>query len=138
MITRFKNALLNAVSSPVLDGSNSSSVVSVRGGGSSASSTSAVPHSFSSPHLNGNSETSLTNKNARLQQPQHVGSSSDYSPGGGSNGFQERVKRYEYGRPHFLQLSTPDEIVVTADHIVRPIIVPRDLTELPWETGYAE
>ncbi|ODM98036.1 Protein phosphatase 1H [Orchesella cincta] len=139
MISRFKNALLNAVSSPVLDASNTSSV-SGRGGGSSSTSTttsssSAVPHSYSSPHLNGNSETSLTNKNARLQQPQHHGSS-DYNAA--ANGFQERVKRYEYGRPHFLQLNSPDEIAVTADHIVRPIIVPRDLTHLPWETGYAE
>ncbi|CAL8118760.1 unnamed protein product [Orchesella dallaii] len=139
MISRFKNALLNAVGSPVQDSSNASTV-SGRGGGSSSSqstssSSSAVPHSYSTPHLNGNSETSLTNKNARLQQPQHHGSS-DYS--GGANGYQERVKRYEYGRPHFLQLSSPDEIAVTADHIVRPIIVPRDLTHLPWETGYAE
>lgn len=130
MISRFKNALLNAVSSPVLEGSSASSSVSVRGGGSSSS---GVPHSLSSPHLNGNSETSLTNKNARLQQP----STSDYSPSG-VNTLPVRTKRYEYGRPHFLQLNTTDEIAVTADHIVRPIIVPRDLTHLPWETGYAE
>lgn len=137
MISRFKNAFLNAVSSPVLEGSNSSSSgVSSRGGGSTASS-SAVPHSYSSPHLNGNSDTTLTNKNARLQQSV-LGASSDFNSGGSSNGVQERVKRYEYGRPHFLQLSTPDEITVTADHVVRPIIVPRDLTHLPWETGYAE
>lgn len=49
-----------------------------------------------------------------------------------------KTKKYEYGRPHFLQLVTADEITVTADHVVRPIIVPRDLSFLPWEAGYAE
>ena len=38
----------------------------------------------------------------------------------------------------FLQLFTDDEIQATADHLVRPIIVPRDMNVLPWNTGYAE
>ena len=34
-------------------------------------------------------------------------------------------EKYKYQRPHFLKLETEDEIQVTADHSVRPIIVPR-------------
>jgi serine/threonine protein phosphatase PrpC len=37
-----------------------------------------------------------------------------------------------------LQLNTDDEVQVTADHSIRPIIVPRDITKLPWNSGYAE
>merc|ERR1719342_1323992 len=47
-------------------------------------------------------------------------------------------EKYKYQRPHFLKLETEDEIQVTADHSVRPIIVPRDVTALPWSAGYAE
>ncbi|XP_043461976.1 protein phosphatase 1H [Leptopilina heterotoma] len=42
-----------------------------------------------------------------------------------------------YSRPSFLGL-TNDEIQVSADHRVRPIMVPRDLSRLPWCAGYAE
>ena len=52
---------------------------------------------------------------------------------------QSKVKvKYAYQRPIFLQLFTEDEIQVTADHMVRPIMVPRDVQILPWFTGYAE
>ena len=46
--------------------------------------------------------------------------------------------KYAYQRPIFLQLFTDDEIEVTADHLVRPIMVPRDVNILPWYAGYAE
>ena len=46
--------------------------------------------------------------------------------------------KYAYQRPIFLQMFTEDEIQVTADHGIRPIIVPRDFQILPWFTGYAE
>lgn len=46
--------------------------------------------------------------------------------------------KYRYQRPAFLKLDTDDEIQVTADHAVRPIIVPRDVNALPWNAGYAE
>lgn len=46
--------------------------------------------------------------------------------------------KYAYQRPIFLQLFSDDEIQVTADHMVRPIMVPRDVQILPWFTGYAE
>ena len=36
------------------------------------------------------------------------------------------------------KLFTDDEIQVTADHLVRPIMVPRDVHILPWFAGYAE
>lgn len=47
-------------------------------------------------------------------------------------------QKYSYQRPAFLKLETDDEIQVTADHSVRPIIVPRDVSALPWYSGYAE
>lgn len=46
--------------------------------------------------------------------------------------------KFPYGRPTFLQLLTADELRASANHNVRPIIVPRDLNLLPWGTGYAE
>lgn len=46
--------------------------------------------------------------------------------------------KFEYGRPSFLQLLTPDELKASADHNVRPIIVPRDISMMPFNTGYAE
>ncbi|XP_055590880.1 protein phosphatase 1H [Uranotaenia lowii] len=47
-------------------------------------------------------------------------------------------EKFRYARPQFLQLLTYDELKASADHNVRPIIVPRDLSLLPWNTGYAE
>lgn len=46
--------------------------------------------------------------------------------------------KFRYTRPTFLQLVTDDEVQVSADHVIRPIIVPRDITKLPWNSGYAE
>lgn len=46
--------------------------------------------------------------------------------------------KFTYGRPQFLQLASYDELKASADHNVRPIIVPRDISILPWNTGYAE
>lgn len=46
--------------------------------------------------------------------------------------------KFQYQRPPFLQLLTPDELKASADHNVRPIIVPRDVGALPFCTGYAE
>lgn len=46
--------------------------------------------------------------------------------------------KFVYARPPFLQLITYDELKASADHNVRPIIVPRDITVMPWFTGYAE
>ncbi|GFQ90765.1 protein phosphatase 1H, partial [Trichonephila clavata] len=41
--------------------------------------------------------------------------------------------KFRYTRPTFLQLTSDDEVQVSADHVIRPIIVPRDITKLPWE-----
>lgn len=46
--------------------------------------------------------------------------------------------KFQYSRPHFLQFHTEEEILVSADHHIRPIIVPRDISKLPWNSGYAE
>ncbi|XP_076053951.1 protein phosphatase 1H [Oratosquilla oratoria] len=55
-----------------------------------------------------------------------------------SSNAERKAVRFPYTRPHFLQLNTEDEIQVTADHNIRPIICPRDISRLPWNTGYAE
>jgi len=49
----------------------------------------------------------------------------------------EKAPKYPYSRPHFLSFQK-DEIQVSADHQIRPIIVPRDISKLPWQSGYAE
>jgi protein phosphatase 1H len=60
-------------------------------------------------------------------------------PRQGSPTSQTTIRqKYNYQRPAFLKLETEDEIQVTADHNVRPIIVPRDVSALPWNAGYAE
>ncbi|XP_004523953.1 protein phosphatase 1H isoform X1 [Ceratitis capitata] len=51
---------------------------------------------------------------------------------------QKKPDKFAYARPRFLQLLTIDELRASADHNVRPIIVPRDTNLLPWGTGYAE
>lgn len=51
---------------------------------------------------------------------------------------EAKVPKYRYTRPKFLQLRTDDEIIVSADHQIRPIILPRDVSSLPWKSGYAE
>jgi len=56
----------------------------------------------------------------------------------GGTGVKPNKQKYSYQRPAFLKLATEDEIQVTADHAVRPIIVPRDVSILPWSAGYAE
>jgi len=58
--------------------------------------------------------------------------------GGSPTHTKPSREKYRYQRPHFLRLETEDEIQVTADHAVRPIIVPRDVSALPWAAGYAE
>ncbi|XP_016923739.1 protein phosphatase 1H isoform X1 [Drosophila suzukii] len=56
----------------------------------------------------------------------------------GGSGSQPLPDKFPYARPPFLQLLTADELRASADHNVRPIIVPRDINLLPWGTGYAE
>lgn len=46
--------------------------------------------------------------------------------------------KFKYTRPSFLLLTSDDEIQVSADHVIRPIIVPRDISKIPWNSGYAE
>lgn len=69
----------------------------------------------------------------------------DGSGGGGGGGghhhsySKKRLPdKFQYARPVFLQLLTLDELRASADHNVRPIIVPRDISILPFGTGYAE
>ncbi|EFN76404.1 protein phosphatase 1H [Harpegnathos saltator] len=54
-----------------------------------------------------------------------------------NSNYVVEVENKPYSRPSFLGLTT-EETQVSADHRVRPIIVPRDLSRLPWCAGYAE
>ncbi|XP_032666882.1 protein phosphatase 1H [Odontomachus brunneus] len=54
-----------------------------------------------------------------------------------NSNYVVEVENKPYSRPSFLGL-TAEETQVSADHRVRPIIVPRDLSRLPWCAGYAE
>ncbi|GAB6029330.1 hypothetical protein CHUAL_005097 [Chamberlinius hualienensis] len=65
-----------------------------------------------------------------------VGSNGE-SSGGSGDGNRTNLK-FPYKRPAFLQFATEEEMLVSEDHQIRPIIVPRDLTKLPWKGGYAE
>lgn len=47
------------------------------------------------------------------------------------------LPKFDYTRPEFIGLSA-DEMQVSADHQVRPIMIPRDTHRLPWNAGYAE
>lgn len=64
--------------------------------------------------------------------------SPDKSNDVGPNGEPKLPLKFPYSRPHFLQLNGEDEIQVAGDHAIRPIIVPRDISKLPWNSGYAE
>lgn len=60
-------------------------------------------------------------------------------PRPGEDRLDNRLQpKFPYSRPYFLHLSSEDEIQVTGDHQIRPIIVPRDISKLPWNSGYAE
>ncbi|XP_065083419.1 protein phosphatase 1H [Ochlerotatus camptorhynchus] len=61
-----------------------------------------------------------------------------HSRDGDHGGKGNLPEKFRYARPQFLQLLTYDELKASADHNVRPIIVPRDISLLPWSTGYAE
>lgn len=50
----------------------------------------------------------------------------------------DKTTKFIYSRPEFLKLKSADEINVSADHVIRPIILPRDSSRLPWRSGYAE
>nr|CAD7197143.1 unnamed protein product [Timema douglasi] len=46
--------------------------------------------------------------------------------------------KFPYSRPTFLQFHSDEEIAFSSDHQMRPIIVPKDISKLPWDSGYAE
>ena len=55
----------------------------------------------------------------------------------GQSRKDDRAIKFPYSRPDFLNL-TNDEVQVSADHGIRPILVPRDIGKIPWKSGYAE
>ncbi|OQR79861.1 protein phosphatase 1H-like, partial [Tropilaelaps mercedesae] len=57
--------------------------------------------------------------------------------GTGPNNDSRKLK-FNYSRPEFLQLGSSEEIQASADHTLRPILVPRNISLLPWTAGYAE
>uniref|UniRef100_A0A8C4PYC8 Protein phosphatase, Mg2+/Mn2+ dependent, 1H n=1 Tax=Eptatretus burgeri TaxID=7764 RepID=A0A8C4PYC8_EPTBU len=57
---------------------------------------------------------------------------------GTGTGDPGQTARFSYGRPDFLNLNT-DELECSADHMARPILIPREAgRKMPWNTGYAE
>ncbi|XP_022671280.1 protein phosphatase 1H-like [Varroa jacobsoni] len=66
----------------------------------------------------------------------------DQSDNGTANGVGQsndsRKLKFSYSRPQFLQLDSSEEIQASADHTLRPILVPRNISLLPWTAGYAE
>lgn len=56
----------------------------------------------------------------------------------GGNSEPPLGPKFPYTRPHFLNLNVTEEVPLSADHRVRPIIVPRERDALPWCSGYAE
>ena len=45
--------------------------------------------------------------------------------------------KFEYSRPEFLGLNL-EQIQVSRDFSTRPVVVPQDVSLLPWNAGYAE
>ncbi|XP_066589811.1 protein phosphatase 1H [Prorops nasuta] len=64
-------------------------------------------------------------------------SDNDFTSETVNSSYMIEIENKPYSRPNFLGL-TMEETQVSADHRVRPIIVPRDLSRLPWCAGYAE
>ena len=48
-----------------------------------------------------------------------------------------KPEKYCYSRPHFLGL-TYEEVLASRDFGLRPIMTPRDISQLPLQAGYAE
>jgi len=129
MINRFKSALLNAVSNAGIDSSASTN-------GSPSVVNASSPSESRNTAKTGSNDRSQRHHHRHHSSTKHEGRSSNSSTGNSNNSGTQRIRKYEYCRPHFLQLTTQDEVSVSADHVVRPIIVPRD--PLPWDSGYAE
>lgn len=68
----------------------------------------------------------------------NVEGSGGVGSGSSNNDGRAMPIKFPYRRPSFLQFATDEEMMVSADHSIRPIIVPRDIGKLPWRTGYAE
>ncbi|KAK2142898.1 hypothetical protein LSH36_900g00062 [Paralvinella palmiformis] len=84
------------------------------------------------PHMPPNYSVTLANIVGGISNAHAKDNGSPTSPT-----LPQDVSPFPYARPQFLRL-TPDEVQVSADHSSRPILVPRNSTELPWNAGYAE
>ena len=118
MFSRFKESVINSINpSPII--------------GQSVSIPSSLPRSRSSPlSSSNNNQTAVSNNQTVVSNNQTVVSSGEEAG---------RRRLYTYTRPRFLILRSSDEVQVTADHSIRPIIVPRVKdSSLPFNAGYAE
>lgn len=103
----------------------------------SNSKTNQIPVSKDDSHArlsNSRFKNGLTEEGHRRVAPSRSNNDFHYD----SNSKTTKALKFPYTRPEFLQLKTDDEIFVSADHQIRPIILPRDVTRLPWKAGYAE
>lgn len=82
--------------------------------------------------------SSTTSSSSSSSSSTKSSSSSSSSVSNRHNDNRTLPNKFTYNRPTFLQLVTQDELRASADHNVRPIIVPRDISIMPWNTGYAE
>ncbi|PIC34580.1 hypothetical protein B9Z55_014189 [Caenorhabditis nigoni] len=72
--------------------------------------------------------------------PQKVGKVMDVSDGAFIGGFIPSIvekQRYPYARPEFLYFSE-EEITLSSDHTIRPVLCPRLPHRMPLYAGYAE
>lgn len=89
-------------------------------------------------HLAASATESLSASSTSILSPLSSSSSSSASISNRHTENRSLPNKFTYNRPTFLQLVTQDELRASADHNVRPIIVPRDISIMPWNTGYAE
>lgn len=97
-------------------------------------------HQNSNSHGTNASESSASGSASASSLSQSVAAAAAVAASSNRHHADNRTlpNKFTYNRPTFLQLVTQDELRASADHNVRPIIVPRDISIMPWNTGYAE
>lgn len=124
MFSKFKNAIYN-IAGP---NGNDKIVLDHHGNGSLEYNRSHLTRSTSFRGRLSDNNTTINNQsnNPEVREPS------------GRCPTDDKGLKFRYSRPEFLQLKTDDEILVSADQQIRPIILPRDTSKLPWKCGYAE
>lgn len=141
MLNRFRNVIYGTSSAAQDDSEVSEAIISKRIRSALTRSSSFREELLRVHDDTGNNNSThsrVRNKEANLESLESTDTARDYSIRQLQNSKPFKVPKYQYTRPEFLQLKTEDEILVSADHQIRPIILPRDVSRLPWKSGYAE